>query len=210
MTELEPNDVHLGQWVPVKALWRLLPSMSQSYHNRLKRFFVGDADDLAQSAALALLQWSADNGQPERIRELVGLAIIHKAMVEEVRNNRHQSADDDADPLLLTITDERRQLTDSQIKLLERIRNQAARIAKRPNWECLWLAKSFGWSEMQIQSYFRSKKDDRHFYSVEQIRKSIALAERRIRMKLNDFLKEETQLLEWWRSYDVRWEEDLR
>lgn len=172
----------MGAWTSFQSLWGLLSPMSRSYWKRFRSLYNGESCDLEQAASVALLEYQRDNPTTERIRELVGIGLIHKAMVAEVRANRKQSAGEEGRPL--EWVSDRTPLTEKQIEILNYWTMIASKAAKSPLWEVLNLRKGLGWSEQQISKYFASKKDTRYYYSPEQIQKMVATALRRIKKKV--------------------------
>lgn len=156
--------------------------MSKHYWRRFRSLYNGDSEDLQQAAAVALLEWTAANPNTERIRELSGIGLIHKAMVAEVRANRKQSIGEEGRPL--EWVNERPQLTEKQVELLSYWTMIASKAARNPNWEVLVLRKGLGWSEQQISRYFATKPDTRFYFSPEQIQRMVATALRRIKKKV--------------------------
>ncbi len=177
---LEIDSVHLGQWLPFKAVVDLIPEMSAHYQRRLKAYHNGTSDDLSQAAHLALLEWKAENGEVERIREMVGIGLLHRAMVSEVRQNRKQSAGSGG----LEWAVEMGQLTEKQIETVSLFAMNAAKAARKPYFEIVWLRKALGWSAQAVSDYFRRKRDDRHFWSPESIDKMAKKGAERIRRKV--------------------------
>lgn len=178
LPDIAVESAHLGCWISRQSVLDLIPPMAVNYQRRLRRHHNGDSDDLAQAAALSLLQWEAEFGQQERFRELQILSLLHRSMVAEIRSNRKQSVGGEFDlPELV-------QLNQKQHDIRTYWLNIAAKAARRPNYEILLLVKGLGWTEAEVQSYFRSKWDDRHFYSIDQIRKFIKDGTRRMQKRV--------------------------
>lgn len=192
--DLEVESIAEGSWVSWTSLKELIPSMAQSYQRRLRQYHIGDAQDLAQSAELALLVYEKENGVPERIRELKGIGLIHRAMVNEVRSNRRQSSGGRGMEWLT----ERPQLTPKQIEMLQLFVNVGSKAAKKPLWECLWLKKVLGWSDLAISEYLRRKKDERAYHSPESVAKMVKLAHSRIKRKLSPDVVLDIRLLQFY------------
>lgn len=175
---LEVDSVGQGCWLSLKAVCDLIEPMATAYQRRLGRYHIGDETDIAQAAHLRLLEWEAANGRPERVREIPALTLLHRAMVEEVKSNRKQSVGGFID------VGERRQLTPKQIEQLQVFVNVAAKAARSPGWEMLWCAKVLEWSADDISVYRRRKKDERRYYSPDEITNMVKVAVQRIKRKV--------------------------
>ena len=191
--DLDVDGVHLGCWLSVDDIWRLIPLQSNHYYRRLAHLFVGTEEDLSQSASLALLQWQSENAGEDRIRELVGLGLIHRAMIEEVKANRRLSVEDDE---LLLVVPNRRQLTEKQAELVTYARRVMYKLAGNPEWETLWLRLALKWDDEQIKQYWKRKKDDRKRMTPEKIDKLVATGVKRIKAGMDLSIVTDVQFIE--------------
>jgi hypothetical protein len=180
--DVTPSDVetvHLGQWLTIPSLRSLIPEQAKHYQRRLGRYHIGSADDLAQAAEVAMLVWEQQNPTTDRIRELVGLSLLHRAMVDEVRANRKQSSGGGK-----LDAPERTQLSDKQVEMINLFSMHAAKAARKPLYEMTYLKKALGWSDEAISRYYSRKKDERRYWSPEQIAKMVKTGVRRIKRKV--------------------------
>lgn len=190
--EVDAEFAHLGHWIAPAALWPLIEPMALRWHQRLCGRYCGDAEDLMQSGRLALLEFLRAKGEPERVRELEALRVIDLAFFAEVRllrtglwGRKRQEVD------WLELPEVNSGPNEDQRYLLDRFLMNAAKAARKPNWEILWLVRVQQWEPQWVIDYFRSKKDDRKRFTLEQIDKLIRLAEQRIKKHLKaDLLAE--------------------
>lgn len=193
-TDPDIESAHLGTWLPIKSLFDVIAPMAVHYHRRFRRYFIGDSDDLAQSARLALLEWQSTASDKSRIRELAGLSLLHKAMVAEVRQNRRQSTltgDGKLDSVL-----DRPQLSAKKIEMLNLFTMNVSKAAKKPYYEMVYLRKVLGWSDAEISRYFQQKKDDRHYWSPEDVAKMVQQGIKRIKRKVSPEVVKDIRLLQ--------------
>ena len=196
--ELDLDGVGGGYFVPLSVLWEDLPVIAAGYFKRLRHLFVGEVEDLIQSASVALLEWQAANEGAERIRELIGLGLVHKAMVAEVRANRRTALEDEDDPLLLEWPDERKALTPKQVEMLEYVRTEMARFGHSLPTEVMLLKWGVGWTDAEIRAYFKRKRDDRKRITPELIAKLTKKAKAKIRDGLGDDAVADLRNLDRW------------
>jgi hypothetical protein len=182
---LETESVGLGAFVTPAEVLDTIGAQAGRFYLRLRRRYNGDAEDIAQAAYAAFIRWLADKGEPDRIRELEAFAVIHKAMVAEIRGNKRQDGCGD-----WTQAVGREQLTPKQVELLSYASNCMAKIARRPHWEILYLVKACGWTPEEVVRYFRTRKktdkgNGKRRLTAEGVRKSVEASMKRIRKRLD-------------------------
>lgn len=184
---LELDTSWAGAWNRPQNIEALIPGIAHRYFKRHQRFMYSDADDLEQEARLAFWLWLQEKGGAvERVRELEAFSVIHSAMwseIEYTRRLRVEDAEQDAINWRLVVQPDRN-LTPHQKRVLVRFRNAASVLARRPNWESLWLVKGLEWEPAAVTLYLRSKVDDRHACPPDKVLKRVKKAEGRIRKGL--------------------------
>jgi len=170
----DPDNVQDGDWLEWSMVWDLVPLQASNYYKKFRRYFVGNADDLAQSAYLALLTLQSEKGVQAMVRERPTLQMLHNAMLGEIKGNRRESANL-SDQLPLTD----KQLSPKQVEILDYWRRKASRIAKSPYWMFIWFNKCLEWTPQEISLYYQ-KASFHHNYSEEYIEKGIKLGLRRL------------------------------
>jgi hypothetical protein len=176
---LDPENVEDGDWLTWSSVWDLVPLQAKNYHKRFKRFYVGDSDDLEQSAYLALIELKNANEGSAWVRERMALQTLHKAMLGEIKGSRREAEE------LSEQVAETKQLNDKQVEMLAYWRMKASQIAKNPCWLLIWLNKCLGWSAEEIVNYYNLPYHRTHFTS-EQVDKYIKLGLRRLRAHLKE------------------------
>ncbi len=188
--DLQIESVHLGSWLSIQSLKSLIPEMSAHYQRRLRKYHIGDASDLAQAAHLSVLMWESENVGVERIRELVGIGLLHRSMTGEVRGNRKQSIGGGEFDV-----GERSQLSEKQIETLNLWTMIASKAARKPLYEMVYLRRGLGWSALAVSEYMRKKKDERRYWSPEEVDRLVAKGVRRIKRKMPPDLNLDLRLL---------------
>lgn len=197
--EIDPTEVHLGNWIAPAALEPLIEPMAVRWHKRLSGCFCGDWEDLAQAGRIALWQYLQAKGEVERVRELEALAVLDRAFFAEVRATRtglwgRKRVEVDWDRLEQP---QPVQPNEDQRYLLDLFLMNAAKAARRPNWEMLWLVRVQQWEPQWVTDYFKRKRDDRHCYPPSVVVQRVELAEKRIRRQLRADLLEELTRYSW-------------
>lgn len=201
---LEPESSHLGDWLAPTDLEPVIERQCELYAKRYATQFIGDADDLKQSVRLALFEkWGVGGpDEPERVRELEAFQVIGTAIRDEIESTKRAGAfaigSQDVEWDGLEVVD--RNLDPNQRYTLDCILMAVAKIVKKPNYEMAYLMLACGWEPEEVTRYFRSKRDDRHYYSPSEVRKRVAIAAREVRLYLNrDYLTElNTISFRWW------------
>jgi hypothetical protein len=196
--DTEVDTAHLGHWIAPAALWELIEPMALRWHSRLSHCYCGDAEDLMQSGRLALWEYLQAAGEPERVRELEALRVLDTAFFAELRvlrtglwGRKRQGVDWEA------LVEAREGPNEDQRYLLDRFLMNAAKAARKPNWEILWLVRVQQWEPQWVIDYFRRKKDERRRFTLRQIDRRVRLAEQRIRKQLSPSLLAELRRYSW-------------
>jgi len=195
-------DLHLGCWLPTKALWELIPAQATNWHRRLRGRHCGDEEDLAQAGRLAfwelLLKKGPEPDKVERVRELEALSVIDRAMWAQLKELRTGLwGRKKVEVKWSSVVGAESGPNEDQQYLSLRFLTAAAKAARRPNWEMLWLVKVQLWEPEWVCDYFRRKKDDRHRFTPANVRRRIKDASLRIRRKVPADLLAEMRRYSW-------------
>jgi hypothetical protein len=201
LPELEPESAHFGCWISPKDITDLIPVLSRRYYDRFASEFYGDFEDLEQVARLAFWMFLTEKGNPERVRELEALAVVSRAIRDEIEGTRRAPVgsvgSQEIDWRVLTV---RTGLTETQEQILESFRMEASKVAKKPCWEAAWLVLACEWEPVEVCKWWRRERDNRRFVSPDRVMKLVAKAEKRIRDRLDPLFVDELNNIAtvWW------------